>query len=714
MPKIHTALLLLVAAIAAMLPAAGTAWASVAAPAHGRAWELITPPDPNGAPVNSVYGIAPDGDRLAYNTVGPLPGAQAGSLQSPSMATRTQLGWASVPIATPYSVPQLSFSSPLLAGASEDMSRSIWTSPFPLTPDGPSSPAVGLYSRDGIGAAPALLASVAASFEFSGGSSDMRRLFFQSGTALLPEDVKTSGRQVYESTDAGLRLAGVDSAGVPLSTCGAAVGSDSYPPNPISRDGRRVFVTSPDATCGTARKRIYLREDGATTTEISASRCTRVAPACNAAADVRFMGATPSGSVAFVATAQQLTDDDVDAGQDLYRYDVAGGVLSRVSVGPVGVSANVTTTAAYPSDDGSRVYFIANGQLVPGKGVANGANVYVADGEGLRFVATIVASDSWRTPALLASRREDVQLTPDGARLVFMTTAPLTAADTDTRKDVYLYDAEDETLTRVSGLPGSGNGVFDADIAQGATSQPTAGYPLRSLSTDGRHVFLKTDESLLSDDGNTTTDVYEWEDGDLGLVSSGGASKVVRYHTASADGSSVFFSTDESLTAGDDDGGYLDLYVARKGGGFPPPAEPAPDGCGDGCPPAPIVRLYRPVPASVDFVERATAARLKALPVSPAARRRMAASGWLRLRIRTGAPGRIAATARARVGRRRAIVARGAVRAAHAGTVPLRLRLSPAARGRLGDGHALSIRVALRRSAPDRSAAFSLVLEPPR
>ncbi len=715
MPKIHIAFLLLVAALAAMSPAAGTAQASVAAPAHGRAWELVTPPDPNGAPVSSVYGIAPGGDRLAYATVGPLPDAQAGSLQAPSMARRTELGWESVPIAAPYSVSQFSFASPLLVGANEDMSRWIWTSPYPLTPDGPSTPDVGLYSRDGIEAAPTLLASVAASFEFSGASSDMRRLVFQSGTALLPEDVKTSGRQVYESTDAGLRLAGVDSAGIPLSTCGASVGSDSYPPNPISRDGRRLFIASPDAACGANRKRVYLREDGATTTEISASRCTRVAPACNAAADVRFMGATPSGSTAFVATAQQLTDDDLDAGQDLYRYDVAGGVLSRVSVGPAGVSASVTTTAAYPSDDGSRVYFIANGQLVPGKGVANGANIYVADGQGLRFVATIATSDSWRTPAQLNSRREDVQLTPDGAQLVFMTTAPLTADDTDIRKDVYLYDAGGETLTRVSGLPGTGNGAFDADIAQGATIQPTAGYLLRSLSTDGRHVFLTTGEPLTPEDGNTTADVYEWEDGDLGLVSAGGASKTVRYHTSSADGSSVFFSTDLSLTADDDDGGHLDLYVARKGGGFPPPAESPPSGCGgDGCPPPPTARLDRPVPASVGFVDRASSARLRALPVSPAARRRMATSGWLRLRIRTGAPGRIAVTARARIGQRTATVARGAVRAAHAGTARLSLRLSRAARSHLADGHALAIRVVLHRSSPDRSSGFSLELEPPR
>jgi hypothetical protein len=714
MRTIHTAFLL-VAAIAAAAPAAGTAEASVAAPAHGRAWELVTPPEPNGAPVDVVYGIAPDGDRLVYTTVGAVPGAQAGSLRTPSLGERTPSGWTRVPIGPPYSIPRLYLFPPVeLAGASEDMTRWIWSSSIPLTSDGPSSFERILYSSTGAEGVATFLDAVASGFEFSGGSADMRRVVFQSGGALLPEDVRSGGRQVYERSDAGLRLVGVDSAGVPLSPCGAIVGSDSYPPSPISRDGRRIFVTSPDTGCGTRTKRVYLREDGATTTEVSASQCARVSPACNAPADVRFMGATPSGSVVFLATAQQLTDDDRDASQDLYRYDVASGVLSRVSAGPAGIAAAVTATAAYPSDDGSRVYFVAGGLLVPGKGVVGGSNVYLSDGGGLRFVATLTPFDSWRKAATISAGREDVQLTPDGKRLAFMSTAALTADDTDTRRDVFLYDADDHRLERVSGRPGTGNGDFDAGIAQGTNAiQPTAGQQLRSLSVDGRHLFFTTDEALTPDDSNTTVDVYEWEEGDVGLVSAGGESTFLRYHTASADGRSVFFTTSLSLTPDDDDGGYVDLYVARKDGGFPAP-EPSPPACaGDECGASPVTRLVRSLPATVGFV--AARERLDVLPVSAAARRRAAARGHLTLGVSTGTPGRLTARARARIGRRTRTVASGAARAARAGIVRLRLQLSPAARRHLRAGRALTVDIAVRRSAPERStASLSLKLAPPR
>jgi hypothetical protein len=718
MPTIHTAIYSVFSTalvVAGLLGA--TVDAGAAAPAHGRVWELVTPPDPNGSPVGGVYGIAPTGDRLAYYTIGPPPGSQAGSLVTPSFARRTPLGWDSVPMALPYTNAQLNFSPQVAVAANEDMSSWIWRSTLALTPDGPVFPSTGLYSS-GIGGSPTLLADAGStSFEYVGASADLRHLVFQTGAKLLAEDVRTSGVQAYEITDAGLRLVGVDSGGAPLSACGAIVGSNSYPPNPISRDGRRVFVTSPDADCGTSRRKVYVREDG-TTTEISASRCTRPSPPCNAAADVRFMGATPSGSTAFIATSQQLTDDDVDSGQDLYRYDVAAGTLTRVSVGPPAVAAAVTTTAAYPSDDGSRVYFVATGALIPGKGAAGSPNVYVSDDQGLRFVATINSADSWQVAASFFFGREDVQLTPDGRRLVFMSTSKLTADDTDSSKDVYLYDANDDTLSRASGIGANGNGAFNADITQSSPSiQMISGYPLRSISDDGRHLFLWTNEPLTPDDVNTTSDVYEWADGDVALITSGATSGSVNYRTASADGSSVFFTTDESLTPADDDLGDPDLYVAREGGGFPAQEEPPPAACAGGeCAPSPAVRLNRTIPFSVGFLDAAASAptRFGALPVSAAARRRMAASGWLRLRVRAAKPGRIVARALARVGRRTRVVASGDVSAARGGVVTLRLRLSALARRRLGHGHALLVRVALRRSRPNRASAVLLRLEPPR
>lgn len=718
MPTIHTVFqgTLAALAVAALALTAPVAAADTTVPAHGRGWELITPPDPNGVPVSLVFGVDPTGERVAYGTVGPPPGAQSGALLTPSLAARTANGWTDFPVASPFSVTSLSlFSSPALLATNRGMTAWIWSTPFPFVPGGPptAGPAnsVGLYSTAG-GGAVALIDSALSDFELAGASPDLGRLLFQTSTVLVADDVRTSGKQVYELTPAGLRLFGVDGGGTPLSACGAIVGSTSYPPNPISSDVRRVFLSSPDAACGSVTPRVYLRENGLTT-DISSSRCTRGVPACNAASAVRFMGATPSGSVAFLATAQQLTNDDTDSTQDLYRYEVGGDVLSRMSASSSGSAAAIAPTAAYPSSDGSRVYFVATGVLAAGA-PGGGPKIYLADDDGLRYVAQLASNDSWAVPAGQTSGREDVQLTPDGSRLLFMTTVQLTADDTDGSADVYLYDADADQLTRISGMGAGGNAAFAATIAQGSSAVPLPGYPRRSLSEDGRRVFFSTAESLLPADVNSTADVYAWEDGDLGLVSSGAAdSHAVRYNTASPTGDSVFFTTDASLTWDDDDAGYPDLYVARVGGGFPAPPTP-PTSCKDGCPAEPIARLQRPPPASAGSVGESERRRLAILPVSAAARRRMAETGNLTLTIDSAAPGRIAVRVRARLGGRARKIAGATLRVRSAGEARARLRLSADARHHLSDGRPLSVRITARRTNPARSTSVLLRLDPRR
>jgi hypothetical protein len=706
------------AASVALAVAGLAAVPAVAAPSEERRWELITPPDRNERTAIFVFAATSTGDRVAYATNGSLPGAESGSAKAPNLAERNADGWSSAPVDFPYVVPSGAFRFVLPVAANAGMSYWAWQSGLPLLPGAPSDPALGLYSS-GVGGPPTLLAG-GLDLKPAGGSGDARTIAFDTSTALLPADVRTSGRQAYEHGPAGLRLVGVDGAGAPLSPCGATVGVDrptdfdrDYQPNAVSRDGRRIFVSSPDADgCGTSR-RVYLRENGATTTEISASRCTRAD--CNGPRPVFFMGATPSGATAYLATDQQLTDDDLDGSRDLYRYDVASGALSRISAGPPGAAAAVVPTHVLPSDDGSRVYFLAGGALAPGAGGA-GSKIYVADGHGLRLVAPLAADDPWTTPSPTREGAEIVQTTSGGQRLLFTSTAQLTADDLDASRDVYLYDAEEAALTRVSGSGGGGNGAFDADYRQAPFGEQDAilQRPRRSIADDGRRVFFATAESLVAADANTTRDVYEWEAGDLRLVTSGalGAGSV-EYRTASADGRSVFFVTDESLVAADDDLGDVDLYVAREGGGFAEregggtdPCAPRP--CGE----PPIERVERAAPASVRFGQ-ARAARLRVLPVSDRARRRAAGGGQLTLRVRTDAPGRVTARALTSAGRRTRVVARAHADARRAGTLRLRLRLSRPARRLLRDAGALSLRVVVRQR-PDRSAVVRLTLEAPR
>ena len=453
------------------------------------------------------------------------------------------------------------------------MASWLWSSTRPLLAGAPSAPNLGLYRR-GPDAAFSLLGDVGDSgaFGFGGASGDTRHAVFQTTAHLLPADAgRTSGEDAYEFAGSELRLVGVDSAGAPISPCGSRIGNgnpgDSLLQHPLSRDGRRVFFSAPASPeCGLPVD-VYMREDGQTT-RISASRCQR--PDCSAPQDVTFAGATPDGADAFLIASSQLTDDDVDTGADLYRYEVASDTLTRVSAGASGTDAGVIGPLVSTADDGTRVYFLASGALIPGAGEQSRSNLYLSDHGDLRFIAV---GDDFNFSNSAISR--------DGAALAFATGTPLLPGDADASVDIYRYEAASGELILVSHGPGDrGDGAFDASFGE-APFPALDGDPMRTMSADGQHVFFVTSEALVPEDVNETPDVYESAGGAVGLVSSGAGDDTVRFAGASADGRSVFFSTDETLIAADSNGGDQDLYVARLDGGFPPLPTVAPPCEGD-------------------------------------------------------------------------------------------------------------------------------------
>jgi hypothetical protein len=694
------------AVVVVLVAGVPAARASVDAPAHGRAWEIVTPAGSGGVgAVGAMVGTDRGGDRVLYFTWGPGPGAPAGSLFSYALSTRGTQGWDAKQIGFPYTTETWNLGGPSVHAASPDLSTLIWGASIPLTPDAPTDLSsvyrslpnggltrLGSFANDGL-------------INFYETSDDGRHVPFQTTQQLLPADAgRASGFGVYEFAGDELRLASVDSGGAPLSSCGARLGFDvniPVAPNAVSSDGERIFMSSPDEICEAETRRVYLRSGGTTTVEASASRCTRAD--CNAAQDVTFMGATPSGSAAFLATAQQLTDDDADGTVDLYRFDVAGAQLTRLSAGPADAVADVVPNGVLTSDDGSRVYFLARGALVPGSGVDGEPNLYLLDGGELRYVTTLSSFDDW--PQLIAAGGE---VTPDGEQLLLTTIAPLTPQDGDDSTDVYRYDAISGQTTLVSIGSAGGNGDLDATVALGPFG--LRGIAAHSLSSDGRRAFFETSEKLLPEDTDGTIDVYEWLDGELGLVSSGGGDDRVAYEGASADGRSVFFSTSESLVGRDRDGGELDLYTARVGGGFADPAPPPP-GCEQqgSCPDPPANRVSRTAPASLTAAERRSL-RLHVAPLGPAARDRIAARGRMSLIVRTPVAGTVSARVRARIGGRPRTVATGRARAIRSGALRLRLRLSRTARGALRRGNRLGLRIVLRHARLDEPTVLRVVV----
>ena len=132
-----------------------------------------------------------------------------------------------------------------------------------------------------------------------------------------------------------------------------------------------------------------------------------------------------------------------------------------------------------------------------------------------------------------------------------------------------------------------------ATIPAALVNGSTAVYEPRALSASGNRVFFDSADDLALNDTNSRPDVYEWEaagEGDCTVAPgcqslvSGGRGAPATFLDASADGTDVFFLTEDSLVRADP--GSIDVYDARAGGGF---AEPeAPFVCtGDLCQPLP-------------------------------------------------------------------------------------------------------------------------------
>jgi len=431
----------------------------------------------------------------------------------------------------------------------------------------------------------------------------------------------------------------------------------------VTPDGSQVFFTS-YPNCG-SYPRVYMRAGGHTT-EISASQCTR--PDCGPEGEVRFVGRSGDGSTVFLTTAQQLTDGDTNTEQDIYRYDIASGELSLLFERPAGANAT-ELIGVRPSRDGSRVFFRAEGQLLPPQGVAGEPNLYFADQNGLQFVAHLpIGEYNWVSP---------FKASADCRYAILFSAAPLAAGDTDSAKDLYRYDAVTHTYTRISaGVGGRGNGAFDVN------------FDANSPVDIGARIFFTTDEQLLPQDQNAKADIYEWTAAGLDLVSAGTPSFAGEYEGVTPDGATVLFRTGATLLPRDRDGGELDIYAARIGGGFPEPVVQSP--CGEACEALPGARPKRPPLGSGERKRR-----LELAPLDAAVRRELLTTGATTLLAEVPRAGTLSAQGKAKIGLRPESVAVGSAKADEAGPVRLRLRLTQPARRALAHGKSLRVRLRL-------------------
>jgi hypothetical protein len=136
--------------------------------------------------------------------------------------------------------------------------------------------------------------------------------------------------------------------------------------------------------------------------------------------------------------------------------------------------------------------------------------------------------------------------------------------------------------------------------SNGGDAVPVTTIETRGMSADGTRVFFDTPDPLVTRDTNGKSDVYEWEDGKIYLISSGSSNEGSFFLDSSESGGDAFFATAEGVVPGDSDGAYdvYDARIPRPGDDPPPSAVPCK---GSVCQGPPSVPVLLGAPASESF-----------------------------------------------------------------------------------------------------------------
>jgi hypothetical protein len=566
----------------------------------GRAWELVSPPNKSGAliegfqqdPIQAAY----DGRGITYEALEPIgENVPAGkTLVSQILSMRGPGGWGTQDISLPRRLaseeeigaegfdyrlfsPDLSVASILQKGAAL----------VPLSADATEDELEGkLYLRNDMdGSFLALLtpADVPAGtklngeagenkdiretkVEFVDATPDVSHVIMSSGLALTPEATESefarggfyASENLYEWSAGRLQLVNILPDGHPILAENLLAGENytkhGSAPRAVSSDGRWVAWIVGDPYSGGSSS-LYVRDMVAGKT-VQAGGAHPV-----------FQTMSSDGERIFFAEAG-----------DLYEFDTATGVQTDLTAehGMGENNAGVQQAMAGVSEDGSYVYFVANGVLASGATRGDCAkfrsaeqtlpgldcNLYVehydseSGREGWekpRFIASLSSEDEqdWYSPAFgegavnLAGVRSRVS--PDGRYLAFISSVSLTGYDNidvssgHPDQEVYLYDAStghlvcascDPTGARPVGIFDTGASVLmDRNIGRFAelTDHWVAGiipgwgdsydersvYQPRYLSDSGR-LFFDSPEALVAQDTNGLMDVYEYEPAGVG------------------------------------------------------------------------------------------------------------------------------------------------------------------------------------------------------
>jgi len=429
-----------------------------------------------------------------------------------------------------------------------------------------------------------------------GASADGRHVILSSQVGLTTAAKDHGG--IYEWTSGVLSLVSLSTEGepVPLSSI-PSVGEGGAARGAISADGSRVVWS------GNAGKGLYLRDMGEGHS-IEVNKGLAGIPV--------FQDATSDGTRVF------FTDNG-----ELYVYELETEKVTRLTKPLTMSEATQVQGKIDVSEDGSYVYFVADGQLTEeAKPITRGCGGG-SDTERCYLYLIRAVEGAWQLPHVVATlsgsdfpdfagslTKVTSRVSPSGRWLAFMSELPLTGYDNRDAvsevndEEVFLYDSASDRLSCASCDPTGArpDGIemrrLDGGLVAGANvwfaSAWLAGnvpawtpyevgvalYQSRFVDDSGR-VFFNSSDALVPGDVNGAEDVYEFEPvgvgsctevsvsfvegegGCVGLVSSGRSGEESAFLDASGSGSDVFFLTAAKLVAADFDTA-LDVYDAHE------------------------------------------------------------------------------------------------------------------------------------------------------
>jgi hypothetical protein len=426
---------------------------------------------------------------------------------------------------------------------------------------------------------------------FEGASEDGQRVFFLSEQPLI-NGAPAKGMKLYEERLGGTRVVQV----VDLSNQGIAAGVNPEVQGVVnvSEDGERVYFVAKGKLAG--GDRITGREP-------------EVAEPVQGADNLYLYEPEPDHPgayrVVFVATLLTLAEEatlTAEETEERAEITARGEKTFTYELEPAKL--------AFERAEAEIIQKFSNGEITLARALellAEAGETFEEAEEVVRERERAFIEDTLGTLGPSGTLRVDqrvwqdadsrlAQTTPSGNILAFLSSARLAPRDTSSVPQLFVYDAHDESLTRVSvgqAGPASGNvDTFqDAPYIPGTlfngADLPTAANMDHVLTEEGSRIFFTSAANLAPETESKATNVYENSGGSVYLISGGGdASKVsgspaVTLLGTDASGQDAFFLSEAKLVPQYGDT-QVALYDAREEGGFPAPVlEP---GCfGEAC-----------------------------------------------------------------------------------------------------------------------------------